>query len=141
MIPVFKDEEAKKNYINSMLGFLLATEKIVAEAKEKIQESIASDNTDQLIDALEFFCGCIFSLGNVNQKVLEDSQNANPYYPTYEERNEMLELLIKAYQEIGLSNEDYTKSEIESRKAQKVKFVNKVAKTTRMGFGEFRPYK
>ena len=94
MIPVFKDEEAKEKYLNSMLGLLTATENIVKETKEKIQ---GSDNKDNLVDALEFFGGCLYALSCGSQKILEDSQKTNLHRPTYEEKYQLMELLGHAY--------------------------------------------
>lgn len=133
MIPVFKDEEAKEKYLNSMLGLLTATENIVKETKEKIQ---GSDNKDNLVDALEFFGGCLYALSCGSQKILEDSQKTNLHRPTYEEKYQFMELLGHAYTAVC---EEDSKSELESRRPQKVKAVNELAQSIRMGHGEFRP--
>ncbi len=132
MIPVFKDEEAKEKYLNSMLGLLTATENIVKETKEKIQ---GSDNKDNFVDALEFFGGCLYALSCGSQKILEDSQKTNLHRPTYEEKYQLMELLGHAYTAVC---EEDSKSELESRRPQKVKAVNELAQSIKMGRGEFR---
>ncbi len=134
MIPVFKDEEAKEKYINSMLGLFTATENIVKETKEKIQ---GSDNKDNLVDALEFFGGCLYALSCGSEKILEDSQETSLYHPTYEEKYQLMELFKQAYSNVDY--EEYSKSQLEFRIPQKVKAVNELAKSIEMSRGEFRP--
>lgn len=139
MVPNFKDEESKTKYINSMLGILLGTEKMVKETKEKLQNAINSDNTDELINTLEFFGSCLLGYDNVSRKIMEDSQTADLYHPTYEERYDMIELLRQAYQET--SSNTYTKGQLESRRPQKAQYVKKIADSIGMGTGEFNSLK
>ena len=133
MVPVFKEEEAKEKYLNSMLGLLVATENIIKETKEKLEDCGNSDSKDNLVDALEFFGGCLYALSCGSQKILEDSQKTNLHRPTYEEKYQLMELLGHAYTAVC---EEDSKSELESRRPQKVKAVNELAQSIKMGRGE-----
>lgn len=137
MVPIFKDEEAKEEYIAKMYGVLRGTEDLVKETREKVQNSINSGNTDDLIDAFEHLSSLLMVFDNVSQKISEDSTNDSLFYPTYEDRYEMLQLLNKAYTDAMLED-NYSQGQLESRRPQKVKYVNRIAESIRMGRGEFR---
>lgn len=137
MVPVFKDEEAKEEYIAKMYGVLRGTEELVKETRKEVQESINSGNTDDLIDAFEHLSSCLFVFDNVSQKISGDSTNASLFSPTYEDRYKMLELLNKAYTD-AMKEDDDSQEQLESRRPQKVKYVNKIAKSIGMSHGEFR---
>lgn len=137
MVPIFKDEEAKEEYIAKMYGVLRGTEDLVKETREKVQNSINSGNTDDLIDAFEHLSSLLMVFDNVSQKISEDSTNDSLFYPTYEDRYEMLKLLNEAYID-AMQEDSYGQGQLESRRPQKVKYVNKIAESIRMGRGEFR---
>lgn len=137
MVPIFKDEERKEEYLTKMYGVLRGIEELVKETRENIQNSINSCNTDDLINAFDHLSSCLFVFDNVSRKIMEDSKESSLYHPNYEERYEMLELLNKAYTD-AMCEDGYSQGDLESRRPQKVKYVNKIAESIGMGHGEFR---